>query len=392
MTSEIINQLLTPLIFSVFALGFTLIWYHYRRFRSAGLFATSYGFAAIAFALEVFTPESQTLNMVAYVGDLSYLASSLFFTIAIYEQYQAKLPNWLLYGLVGILATAATWYRFVDHNVDLRVQWITLGCGALLLVGVPAVKAKMEKPVDQLVFWILTIFGLQFFLTTFLTIHMDDSVLTIENFSNSTFFAFINLIVAGLALTLAVSLFIKYGLEIISNLHGQTRTDELSGLLNRRGFEHEMLAAMARPEIPNERNALVMCDLDHFKKVNDQFGHEIGDTVITFFADLLKSNAGKNDLVGRVGGEEFCVFLPGADDAQAAEVAESLRHAFSKLTVPGIPKDYDLTASFGVAHCKGSKSETLFRRADAALYRAKQLGRNRVEADSARTTVIRKAS
>lgn len=381
---------MTPLIFSVFAMGFATIWYNHRQFLSAGLFAISYSSAALAFGIEALTTDLGSTSGISYIGDLLYVFSAFMLILAVCEKFGGKLPMNVLSVIAAVLFATATWYRFIDYNIELRVQWISIGCGILLLTGAFHIRSEIYKPVDRVIFWLLVLFGTQFFVTTLATLQLDDEVLTSSNFSGSFFFTAMNFIVSALALSLAVTLLIKFGMDIIKGLQGQTRTDELSGLLNRRGFENEMRMLLSEREIPDACSALIVCDLDHFKKVNDNFGHQVGDQAIAAFADIIKKTSRKSDLLGRIGGEEFCMFLPGATDTEAAEIAEEVRHAFSKKQINGVAADFPLTASFGVAHCRGANYHTLFRRADAALYRAKQLGRDRVEADSARTTIVRK--
>nr|WP_237684460.1 GGDEF domain-containing protein [Pseudaminobacter soli] len=163
------------------------------------------------------------------------------------------------------------------------------------------------------------------------------------------------------------------------DLAEQSVTDPLSGVLNRRGFFERGQAVLdqANAALPA---AVLICDIDLFKKVNDSYGHSIGDAVIQGLATVLREAVGEYGVVGRLGGEEFAVVLPKSDTRGALLFAEGLRSAFSHQRHEGIPPSQQPTVSIGLAECSGR--ETLGRvldRADAALYRAKHSGRDRVE-------------
>lgn len=156
-----------------------------------------------------------------------------------------------------------------------------------------------------------------------------------------------------------------------------SETDELTGLANRRRFLSEVLPQLATSD---GHNALILFDLDHFKRVNDTHGHLVGDRTLVEFARILRKAAPENAITARIGGEEFALFLPHANAAQAAILAERVRklsHAYRLDTAKGALR---FTISAGVAGVAevGSDYETLHGAADAALYRAKSGGRNRV--------------
>jgi diguanylate cyclase (GGDEF)-like protein len=146
--------------------------------------------------------------------------------------------------------------------------------------------------------------------------------------------------------------------------------DASTGLLNRR--------ALAR--IPRDERAaatLMVCDIDHFKYVNDTYGHEVGDAVICRFADLLRSLSREHDLAVRLGGDEFMVFLPGTSVQQAQAVAERLRVATSPSMSSVVPSE--VTVSIGLTQMDaGEHLIDAMRRADSALYAAKRNGRDQI--------------
>lgn len=156
----------------------------------------------------------------------------------------------------------------------------------------------------------------------------------------------------------------------------QVDTDALTGALNRQGFNEAMAREVARARRHGQPLAVVMVDIDHFKRVNDEFGHAAGDQVLVRTANLLRSCVRESDLVARWGGEEFVVVAPMTGEAGGLRLAEKLR-AIMASTHLG-PRDA-VTASFGVAELgPGETIDALLARADGALYRAKESGRNRV--------------
>jgi diguanylate cyclase (GGDEF)-like protein len=164
----------------------------------------------------------------------------------------------------------------------------------------------------------------------------------------------------------------------IAELHAAT--DSLTGLPNRRALHdtlRRMVAQAGRSLVPL---AAVALDLDHFKEINDRFGHEKGDDVLAAVGRLLADTVRDSDVAARAGGEEFCILLPDTDLDGALALAEKLRAAIARLEVPGI--DARITGSLGVASfpLHAMDTPTLLRKSDRALYVAKQRGRDRVEA------------
>lgn len=159
--------------------------------------------------------------------------------------------------------------------------------------------------------------------------------------------------------------------------------DVLTGLGNRRCFDVTMERAIQDCRRNGISLALIMCDIDHFKRINDAFGHQVGDEIIKMFSRVIESCAREGDTVARYGGEEFAIILPSTDRATASALAERMRKQFEakRLTVRETDQQIgQTTASFGIAlYRPGDDLKALVQRADAKLYCAKTAGRNRVE-------------
>jgi diguanylate cyclase (GGDEF)-like protein len=161
-------------------------------------------------------------------------------------------------------------------------------------------------------------------------------------------------------------------------LHSMSSTDELTGLMNRREVN------LRGPELINQAKrythtiALLMIDIDHFKPINDTYGHLEGDRVLTELGLRLKTFGRQTDLIARFGGEEFIMLLPDTDATEASLFAERLHKLISEIEVNNIP----VTVSIGITMSDGSQNlQELTKRADNALYKAKDNGRNRTEFD-----------
>lgn len=161
--------------------------------------------------------------------------------------------------------------------------------------------------------------------------------------------------------------------------------DPLTGLFNRREFVHQAEDELARAQRHGTALSLLMVDLDHFKSINDQFGHPTGDEVLRHVAQLMVHAVRQTDRVARFGGEEFVLLLPDTTETEALHLAEKLRHKLAGTPVPG--RGIFVTASIGLA-CRSAGStltlDTLLQHTDQAMYQAKHQGRNRtVVADMA---------
>jgi diguanylate cyclase (GGDEF)-like protein len=158
----------------------------------------------------------------------------------------------------------------------------------------------------------------------------------------------------------------------IRHLESLSITDELTGLLNRRGFRRELDRALARARRNRESGVLLLCDLDHFKAINDSYGHPAGDAVICAVADLLHGQTRRSDYVARLGGDEFAVLMTYGSRGQADRRMAHLAKAVNSLVVRWGDHRIPVTASFGSeAYHWGSEADALLFQADRALYRRK---------------------
>jgi diguanylate cyclase (GGDEF)-like protein len=175
---------------------------------------------------------------------------------------------------------------------------------------------------------------------------------------------------------------LDWGLLQIETARGDARTDHKTQLLNSRGWQEAATRELTRRT--TKGLAVAVIDLDHFKQVNDTWGHPAGDAVLKAVAAVLRATTRHNDVIGRFGGEEFVLLLPDTDAPSALAVAERIRHGISPMTVPTTDKRghqvtiHGQTTSIGIATTQTPDLPTLIQSADAALYEAKTSGRDRI--------------
>ncbi len=167
----------------------------------------------------------------------------------------------------------------------------------------------------------------------------------------------------------------KYLIDLLAQ---RAMVDGLTGLWNKTYFEKRLSAALASSARTGSVVGIVAADIDHFKKVNDTYGHPAGDAVLHGVAQAMLAVIRQEDVLCRVGGEEFSVITGDGTAGGAAQLAERLRKAIEQAKFGYQGKHIPITSSFGVAECSGSADANIVEQADAALYQAKRLGRNRV--------------
>lgn len=168
--------------------------------------------------------------------------------------------------------------------------------------------------------------------------------------------------------------------EYQAQLLADSRTDFLTGLRNRQGF-FELGARALRDGATQRPVSLLAFDLDHFKAINDRYGHDAGDAVLKLFATVARDIAGTDGVIGRLGGEEFAILLPGQDSMVASRIGEAVARGFAERAARSDGLQLTATVSIGLAEAASNTTALaeLLSAADLALYKAKALGRNRIQ-------------
>ncbi|MDF2180302.1 diguanylate cyclase [Aliiglaciecola sp. CAU 1673] len=166
-----------------------------------------------------------------------------------------------------------------------------------------------------------------------------------------------------------------------NQLQKMALTDPLTGIANRRCFVDSVASELSRCRREQQPVSLLLLDLDHFKQVNDNYGHQVGDEALKSVSKTIRETLRQYDIFGRIGGEEFAVFLGNTGHEQAMEIAQRLCEAVSAQAIIYEKGQFELTTSIGITTVKDEANfEQLYLEADEALYHAKESGRNRVVA------------
>ena len=342
------------------------------RLRHALYFFYAFIHCATALAVDILAP--------FVIGSL--LASALtylFFAFAIYAIvkgiYLRSGRPFPVKTVTGLLAATEILMLFIMplHSVALGRVVNSLIMAPIFGISVIAASTRRTQALDIFVLANLAMGTLIMAVhptATALTMLLPD---TFGAYSETVHSLVMYFSVSLLSIPLGAVLLFATAMEIFTNLHSKSVTDGMTGLMNRSSFEDE-----AGQAIRTARTAsLIVCDIDHFKMINDSEGHAAGDEVIRKLAACMKSMCAADQLAGRVGGEEFCVLLPMANAEMASLFAENLR---TQIALTGMKNgDRAVTVSMGIAALTAREDyKSLFERADAALYEAKRTGRNRV--------------
>jgi len=285
---------------------------------------------------------------------------------------------WNVLYVAGVGAVV-TYFYFVIPNFHARVYATHLPAGLLFLGVAYALRGLRRGPVwERVLFWAAVIYALEFFPRAILSSrHVPAD--TMSAFADPVYWQILQysstVVAAGFVLSVVVAALFDH----VEDLRRDRDLDRLTGVLNRRGFE-ERTEALMRSQ--GTGCTLVLCDLDHFKRINDTYGHSMGDRVLGIVGGILRARAREQDLVGRIGGEEFAVMLPDGGTDEAGRLVSRLQEELAATRFPLPPDAAPIAASLGIAErTRGESLLALFDRADAALYRAKTGGRNRAVFD-----------
>jgi diguanylate cyclase (GGDEF)-like protein len=260
---------------------------------------------------------------------------------------------------------------FTEYRDSMLARIIILafyGFSIRLLIGMDLVRHGRRRPQRALA-WVMFLFAavsLWQGVGTLVTGAPADYMLSDFIQSSVLFLYMIFLIATGLFL------FLLLNDELVGKLEDEAERDFLTGALNRRGIERALRAELERNGRRGEPLVLGLIDIDHFKRINDTDGHSEGDRIVCEIVSLAVSSLRPYDYVGRFGGDEFLILLPGTNAQEAFAIADRIRHSVT-VRLPAVSVSVGLTAKL-----KGDEISHLIRRADGALYRAKQEGRNSI--------------
>ena len=380
MKTEPFIALLNPAIALVLASAFLALWQYQREARHLPVLAAAFSSSAVGFLLQYFSLPFAGFVITKLASSLAFTVAVVCLAVAILLRYGNRVPYATIMLLAACGMAGFLWFLIGRPDITWRIYSLNFAFGGLcLLIAVELLPVRRNGPVEKALIILALLGCANFVLRTVVAVSLYGPYLSYDGFYSSVYWTTTQLGHAVFSLLIALCLLTATALDIMGKLRTESHTDPLSKLLNRRGFEERAAALLERSAEANVPVALVLADLDHFKAVNDIYGHAAGDSVISEFAGRLRHVAGGRGVAGRIGGEEFAVLLPLVDLGAARLFAETVRTSFSAgaagAGLPGVR----VTASFGVAARAGAEPlGPLMRRADEALYKAKQNGRDSV--------------
>jgi diguanylate cyclase (GGDEF)-like protein len=281
-----------------------------------------------------------------------------------------------------VCTTFVVWLsQGMERHSLLRMAAYQFPYAVIQVVGISIVllSGRRLDGLDRMLVAVMGLSALHFVAKPFIALALGGWGASPQTYLTSSYALVVQSLATVLALGLALTTLVMLVRDVLADASSRSETDSLSGLLNRGGFHRQAELALRDARDKHLPVALAVADLDHFKAINDGFGHACGDRVIETFAALLRDTAGEGAIAGRIGGEEFAVLLSGSNLAGGRLFAEGMRSAFGALTVRGLPPDHRCSASFGVTEFLPQDGiDDLMQRADQALYAAKKSGRDRV--------------
>lgn len=333
---------------------------------------------AVLYPLVVIAAIVDQLSYLNVVGQCIYLVSFYFLWQGLNIRFTGNVSalknnKWIVCHLIAFFLLMTITYLMSNQSDVYQVILLIMNCLFVCYMTQKNVYLNHKKPrraerVVKGVIWCIIIFLI--FGLVFLSIYQNVDLYLRVVLHLEIFCAFI----AVLSLS---SLIMS---DYINTHYSNSITDEMTGLYNRRYFMEETNLLLSQsPEKPNV-NALITCDIDYFKKINDQHGHAIGDKAIIALSNLLKKMSPKNAIPARLGGEEFAVFIPNMPLEFSEKLSENIRQKIHHIQVKNnIGQIVTYTASFGVSVTNENQDiEWLLRCSDEAMYYAKKVGRNRV--------------
>ncbi len=358
------------------------VWLFNRRVP--GLWAWALSFVCATFAILNYLYRLELPELLGNMGMVLFTLGTAGFCLAGARLYLG-LPVWSARRLLTLalcLTAAVLVFEGVEPPRQLRFGLFSVAGGAMYLYTGWAMSRSPRHPfpVRHLFAWACGLHGLFMVVRPLLFIGQMRLAVDYQVMLDAAHWVVVESMVALLTISFTVLMLVNEHLS--AELRALAQKDSLTDVFNRRTFMTllDKAASLAR-----RRQAVVpllVMDIDHFKAVNDRHGHRFGDLALQHFVEVAQRALRKEDVLGRLGGEEFGAFLPNTPLRDAHDVAERLRQAVAAQPLTTGTGPIPLTVSIGVAHFGvGDDLETAIHRADQAMYRAKQAGRNQVVVD-----------
>lgn len=368
---------LLPVMMATFSVVFLCLARMRLDLPTAGAWSMAFGSGAAAFSVGLLpiSPEWQALT-----GDVLFFVSFFAYGDGLLIHFGRSRYILTRMTFIALCLVADLYIIFGVKSLDLELLLVDTALTILLAVPVVLVASRPRHFVDRALVLVAGLVALD----TLVRIVLFNTVLPIgsefTDYVSSQYSFFLQISGGALGLCFALSALGSILLVVVSRYREAAERDPLTKLYNRRGFE-EAFRLLSQADAL--QGAILTCDIDHFKSINDTYGHAAGDVVIAGLARQLSESLPKGGVAARFGGEEFIVYLPGANLNEGRVVAEQVRNGFGRSSWPHLDFTRRVTVSVGLAPrtpLDRSIHDTIAR-ADRALYAAKDAGRDRVEAE-----------
>ena len=358
---------------------------NYPQVKGIRKWAAACGFQGIGWALLGLRDELPVVLSIFLANFLIVFSGVLFYlAIAGFKQLTSKTAKTALFILLSIFVPAFIFFTFVQPSFQIRTL-LTSGAGLIislmcfyLLIITPEKRPRVSELVMGIGFLTIAATALVRFFAVLVNFHSHSDRLFQPSIAHSFVFGLFFVSILGLTFSFSLMIYDSFMAEIMR----LATLDSLTEVYNRAAMENLTNKEIERSKRHNLPMSFLLLDLDHFKKVNDSYGHQVGDLTLKKIVKVIGGELRDPDFLGRFGGEEFTVLLPETDFSDAEIVAERIRQVVEETEISALNTTFKITISIGLATLNHSADDfqELFRRADLGLYKAKQTGRNQVVA------------
>ena len=364
----------------IFATAFAVVAVTSRSAVSARWLSAAYGMGALYLGLEFMLPLQPHMAALSVAVFTTFLLAETLVVIGLACHYALSPPWRLLAVVVGLSVLVNVLSLDMERASLLRTMLYQLPYAVMQVIAVLVVlraPATRRGALDLLLLSLYTIGAMQFLAKPLLAAVIGAGA-TERDYITTSYAAISQASGAVLLVANGLLLLLVLVRASMHELKTHSETDALSGLLNRRGFENRAAVMLERAGRQGVPMTLLVADLDHFKAINDDDGHAVGDSVIAAFAAVLRQTAPPGAAMGRIGGEEFAILVPAEPLDGVTGFVEAVRQGIAAHSVRVLAPGKALTVSLGVAELQRDEQLLdVMRRADMALYHAKKSGRDR---------------
>jgi diguanylate cyclase (GGDEF)-like protein len=368
-------EFLVPLNLAVFVMLFAGIYTYEKRLKFTSWMALSYACGTLACLFDISTPYSEipALNG-SDIANLLFWGLCACAVIAMAKRYRQPLPKIWLASIFGAGILGQLVFGWLYFNFAVQEVLSNIWAFALLTTAANIVRKCASSRIDRFVWVMLMIVSISNILRLS-GILLPGFIMETEASQLADLHNDVQLLVSGIsANAAALAILVLSAHDIVTIYRIEATADPLTGLANRRGFERQMetLADLSG-------HTLILCDIDHFKAVNDTYGHHIGDVALRRVGRALGLESNRYGFAARLGGEEFAILIKPAFHEAVPMFALHLALTMREMEHPELANGQKLTSSFGIAEFGNDDSfAAVYARADKALYQAKNQGRDRV--------------